>query len=64
VTKEVVLDVDGPSAPVNAMGGVRVGAEATTKVNRQDFGISGAPGIVGDEVSITLDVELTHPAAK
>ena len=31
VTKEVVLDVDGPSQPVNAMGGVRMGAEATTK---------------------------------
>lgn len=58
VTKEVVLDVDGPSKPVNAMGGVRMGAEATTKINRRDFGVNGAPGIAGDEISIILDVEL------
>jgi len=64
VTKEVVLDVDGPSAPMNAMGGVRMGAEATTKINRQDFGVNGAPGIVNDEIQITLDVEVTRPAGK
>jgi len=64
VTKEVVLDVDGPSAPMNAMGGMRMGAEATTKINRQDFGVSGAPGAVGDEIQITLDVEVTRPAGK
>jgi polyisoprenoid-binding protein YceI len=64
VTKEVVLDVDGPSAPISAMGGTRMGAEATTKINRQDFGVSGAPGAVGDEIQITLDVEVTRPAGK
>ena len=58
VTKEVVLDVDGPTKPVNAMGGVRMGAEATTKINRRDFGVNGAPGVAGDEISIILDVEL------
>jgi polyisoprenoid-binding protein YceI len=64
VTKEVVLDVDGPSAPVNAMGAVRVGAEATTKINRRDFGVNGAPTVAGDEVQITLDVELKQAAGK
>ncbi len=59
VTKEVVLDVDGPSAPVNAMGGTRIGASATTKINRKDFGVNGAPAVVGDEITITIDVELT-----
>lgn len=58
VTKEVVLDVSGPSKPVNAMGGTRMGAEATTKINRHDFGVNGAPGVVGDDISIILDVEL------
>ena len=62
VTKEVVLDVDGPSRPTPAMGGIRIGAEATTKINRKDFGVNGMPGIVGDEIQITLDVELTRPA--
>jgi polyisoprenoid-binding protein YceI len=66
VTKEVVLDVDGPSAPIkDPMGpGQRIGVSASTKINRQDFGIAGAPGIVNDEVTITIDAELTRAAAK
>ena len=59
VTKQVVLDVDGPSAPVTAMGGQRMGAEATITINRKDFGVNGAPGAVGDEIQIVLDVEMT-----
>jgi polyisoprenoid-binding protein YceI len=62
VTKEVVLDVDGPSSPMQAMGGMRMGATATTKINRHDFGVNGAPSMVGDDIQITLDVELTRPA--
>jgi polyisoprenoid-binding protein YceI len=66
VSKEVVLEVDGPSSPIkDPMGpGQRMGASATAKVNRQDFGISGAPGIVGDDITITIDAELTQAAAK
>ncbi len=66
VTKEVVLDVDGPSAAIkDPMGsGQRMGASATTKVNRQDFGISTMPGLVGDEITITIDTELVQPQAK
>jgi polyisoprenoid-binding protein YceI len=61
VTKEVVLDVDGPTeAMKDPMGkGQRMGASATTKVNRQDFGVSALPGVVGDEITITIDVEMT-----
>lgn len=66
VTKEVVLDVDGPTAPIkNPMGpGQRMGASATTKINRQDFGVSALPGAIGDDLSITIDVELTQAPAK
>src|SRR5580698_8353214 len=65
VTKEVVLDVDGPTAAIkDPMGKRRMGASATTKITRQDFGISAAPGVVGDEVTITIDVELIQPLAK
>jgi len=66
VTKEVVLDVDGPSAPIKdpMNPGQRIGASASTKVNRQDFGIVGAPGVVGDDVTITIDAELTQGPAK
>jgi len=65
VTKEVVLDVDGPSAPIkDPWGNQRIGASASTKINRKDFGVNGAPGVVGDEISITIDTELIQPPAK
>jgi polyisoprenoid-binding protein YceI len=53
--------VDGPTEAIkDPMGkGQRMGASATTKVNRQDFGVSALPGVVGDEITITIDVEMT-----
>lgn len=65
VTKEVVLDVDGPTAPIKGPGGnPRIGASATTKINRQDFGVSALPGVVGDDINIIIDTELFQPQAK
>jgi polyisoprenoid-binding protein YceI len=67
ITKEVVLDVDGPTPSMKDPMGkdhLRMGASATTKINRNDFGVSGRPGIVGDEITITLDVEMTAPISK
>ncbi len=58
VTKEVTFDVTGPTAPVQAMHGTRRGASATAKINRQDFGVSADSPMVGDEVTITLDIEM------
>ena len=64
VTREVTLDVDGPSAPVkDPRGMVHAGAQVTTKINRQDFGITwskaldGGGVMVGDEIAITIDAE-------
>ncbi len=65
VTKEVTLDVDGPSSPIkDPWGNQRIGASASTKINRQDFGVNGAPGVVGDEIAITIDTELIQPQGK
>ena len=65
VTKEVALDVDGPSAPIkDPWGNQRIGASASTRVNRKDFGVNGAPGVVGDDITITIDAELIQPQAK
>lgn len=65
VTKEVVLDVDGPSAQIkDPWGNQRIGASGTTKINRNDFGVKNLPGVVGDDISITIDTELIQPAAK
>ena len=64
VSKEVVLDVDGPTPAIKDPMGkdrLRAGASATTKINRNDFGVSGLPGIVGDDITITLDVEMLKP---
>ena len=59
VTKEVVFDVVGPTPPIKVNGVNRRGATATTKVNRKDFGVNGgAPGVVGDDINIELDLEL------
>src|ERR1035437_9420690 len=59
VTKEVVLDVDGPTPPMkDPMGNTRMGASATTKINGSDFGVTAMPGMVGEEVVIVIDVEL------
>jgi polyisoprenoid-binding protein YceI len=64
VTREVVLDVEGPTQSVkDPRGGLRAGAHATTKINRQDFGISwskaldGGGVMVGDEITVAIDVE-------
>jgi polyisoprenoid-binding protein YceI len=64
-TREVVLDVDGPSPAVkDAQGRWKVGMSAATKINRKDFGIvwnevlEGGGLAVADQVSITLDIEM------
>jgi polyisoprenoid-binding protein YceI len=67
VTKEVVLDLEPPGAPVKQGQNLRVGASATTKINRHDWGLNygrmvEAAPVVGDEITITLDIEATRRA--
>ena len=63
VTKEVMLDADGPSAPVtDPKGNSHVGASASTMVNRKDFGVGGSSNMVGEDITITIDVELVRKA--
>ncbi|MCI0355337.1 MAG: YceI family protein [Acidobacteria bacterium] len=71
VTKQVVLEVEGPTASIKDLwGNQRRGATATTKVNRFDFGVAWnkaleAGGLaVGEQVSITIDLELTKVEPK
>lgn len=64
VTKEVVLNVDGPNGPIkDPRGNQHMGASATTQISRKDFGVNGAPGGVADEVQITIDCEMLKQAA-
>ncbi len=78
VTKPVVLDVEGFTTEAkDPWGNTKRGGTATTKINRKDFGLGWnsvleTGGVaVGEEVAITLDLELNKkkdaaaaPAAK
>lgn len=65
VTKEVVLDVDGPTEPIkDPLGNLRMGASAATRIDRTDFGVGNAPeAMLGHQVTITIDTEMIKPAA-
>jgi len=65
VTRQVVLDVEGPSKESkDPWGNIRKGATATTKINRKDFGLVWNAALetggvaVGEEVTITLEIEM------
>jgi len=67
-TREVTLDVDGPTAQIeDPWGSVRRGFSATTTINRKDFGVlynhlmKGGEAVVGDAVKIQIDVEIKRP---
>jgi polyisoprenoid-binding protein YceI len=73
VTKEVTLDVEGPTPPVaDGRGGEKSGVSARGKINRSEFGLTWnraleAGGVtVSDEVTLEMDVELARggPASK
>jgi polyisoprenoid-binding protein YceI len=64
VTREITLDVEGPTSEIkDPWGKQRVGASATAKLSRKDFGLTWNAALetggvmVGDEVKITIDVE-------
>ena len=64
VTKEVVLDVKDVKTVKDPWGNTKLGAVATAKVDRKDYGLlwnkslDGGGVLVGDDVAITLDLEL------
>ena|ERR1039457_6987988 len=71
VTREVVLDVEGPSQESkDPSGNIRRGATASTKINRKDFGLvynsvleTGGVAI-GEEVTISLEIEMIRVTDK
>jgi polyisoprenoid-binding protein YceI len=67
VTREITVDVEGPTSGVkDPWGNFRRGATATTKISRKDFGLAwnkvldNGGLVVGDEVSIYVEVELVR----
>ena len=63
-TREVVLEVEGPSPEVRIGKNVKSGASASTTISRKDFGLTwnraleAGGWVVGDEVKITLEIEM------
>jgi polyisoprenoid-binding protein YceI len=63
VSKEVVLDTEFAGRQKDPWGGERSGFSAKTTINRQDFGLTfnmpleGGGVMVGDKVTITLEIE-------
>ena len=69
VTKSEVLTVEEVSEPAkDPWGNTRIGLTATGKINRKDFGLTWNSTLetggvlVGEDVAITLDVELIKAA--
>jgi len=65
VTREVTLDVEGPSRESKDLwGNTRIGVTATTRINRKEFGLTWnkmleTGGVaVGEEIAITLEIEM------
>jgi polyisoprenoid-binding protein YceI len=69
VTKQVVFDVEGPTPELNAGRQIKSGATGTAKISRKDFGMTWnraieAGGVtVGDEVTMTIDLEMNKVQA-
>jgi polyisoprenoid-binding protein YceI len=68
-THEVALDVEGPTPPQKVRNGLRSGATASGKISRKQFGLlwnnllETGGAVVGDDVQMTIDVELIKQAA-
>jgi polyisoprenoid-binding protein YceI len=71
VTKEVVLKVEGPTPEArDPWGSVRIGASASTKIKRSEFGLTWNAALetggfmVGDDLKIELEIQAIKAAAK
>ena len=57
ITKPVVLKTKVLGFGPGARGALIAGFEATTTINRQDFGIAYGKGIIADDVDILINIE-------
>jgi polyisoprenoid-binding protein YceI len=70
VTREVSLDVDAHGLVKDPWGNEKAGFSATGQINRKDFGLvwnmalETGGVLVGDDVKLHLDVELTRQKAE
>ena len=65
VTKEVVLKTKSLGFGPGMKGAMLSGWEASTTLNRNDFGITAYPKVLGDDIAVTITIEgdLQNPKA-
>lgn len=56
VTKEITVEMDIVGQADTQMG-AKAGFETTFTINRQEFGVAYGPGVIGDDVRITVSIE-------
>ena len=70
VTREVIVDATNEGSTKDPWGNDRVGISASAKLNRADFNLTWNQAletggvVVGDEVKLSIDVELIRQTAK
>lgn len=70
ITREVALTANLEGRTKDPWGNERAGFSASGKINRHEFGLNWNQALetggvmVGDEVKLTIDVELVHQAAQ
>lgn len=68
ITRPVTLDVTFEGIAANMQGGRRAAFSATTKISRQDWGLTWNVGLeaggwlVSDEIKVDIDIALVEPA--
>ena len=70
VTKEVVLNAEGPTAEgKDPFGNIRIGASGSTKIKRSDFGLTYNAALetggilIGDDLKIELEISAIRAVA-
>lgn len=70
VTKEAILNAEGPTPEVkDPFGNIRIGASASTKIKRSDFGLTWNAALetggilVGDDLRIELEISAIRSEA-
>jgi len=69
ITKSVTLKVELNGIAPDAYGGTRAGFSATTEISRKEFGVDidmpmdGGGVVIGDKISIALEIEAVLNAA-
>jgi len=58
VSHEIVLPFTVTPLTKGAEGGLHIGVETSIELKRSDYGMNGFPGMVGDEIPVTIELDL------